>query len=102
LFAGIGNPEGFGRQFPEHVGRLWFDDHWDYARDDLERIQAEATRAGAAVIMTTEKDWVKIAPLVEVGAGIPIWRAELAVRFEGDDEGKLFELIRGRLEKGQS
>lgn len=102
LFAGIGNPEGFGRQFPGHVGHLWFGDHWDYEREDLERIQAEAKRAGAEVIVTTEKDWVKIAPLVEVGVGIPIWRAELAVRFEGADEGELFQLIHGCLKKGRA
>lgn len=102
LFAGIGNPAGFGRQYPRHAGHLWFGDHWDYGREDLERIQAEAKRAGAEVIVTTEKDWVKIAPLVEVGVGIPIWRAELAVRFAGEDEPKLLELIRGCLKKGQA
>jgi tetraacyldisaccharide 4'-kinase len=102
LFAGIGNPEGFGRQFAGNAGHLWFGDHWDYRREDLEKIQAEAKGAGADVIVTTEKDWVKIAPLMEVGVGIPIWRAELAVQFEGEDEAKLFELIRGCLKKGQA
>jgi len=102
LFAGIGNPEGFGRQFPRNAGHIWFGDHWDYRREDIEKIQAEAKRAGAEVIVTTEKDWVKIAPLVEVGVGIPIWRAELAVRFEGEAEAKLFELIRRCLTKGQA
>ncbi|MDB5323513.1 MAG: lpxK [Phycisphaerales bacterium] len=101
-FAGIGNPEGFGREFAGHVGHRWFGDHWDYDRDDLATIQAEAKQAGADVIVTTEKDWVKIGPLLNVGTGIPIWRAELAVRFEGEDEAALFELIRGRLKLGRT
>ena len=102
LFAGIGNPEGFGRQFPGHTGHTWFADHWNYTRQDLAKIQADAKQSRAEVIVTTEKDWVKIASLIEVGRGIPIWRAELAVRFEGNDEDKLFGLIQGRLKKGQA
>ena len=98
LFAGIGNPEGFARQFPKRVGQHWFNDHWWYGTDDLEGLVREAEQAGADLMVTTEKDWVKIAPLYQQ-FDFPVWRAELAVSFEGDDEAKLLELIRNRLAK---
>jgi tetraacyldisaccharide 4'-kinase len=96
LFAGIGNPEGFARQFPKRVGQHWFGDHWWYRTDDLSQLVREAEAAGADLMVTTEKDWVKIAPLYQEFT-FPVWRAELAIQFEGEDEAKLFEQIRERV-----
>jgi len=96
-FAGIGNPSGLEKQLRqlsgELVGREWFPDHWGYAPRDLQRVRTSAQAAGAAVIVTTEKDWVKVADLVGAAEGIPVWRLELTVQFEDGDEGKLFEQI---------
>jgi tetraacyldisaccharide 4'-kinase len=96
-FAGIGNPAGLEkqlRQLPgELVGREWFPDHWGYAPRDLARVRASAQAAGAGLIVTTEKDWVKVAELVGPAEGIPVWRLELAVQFEDGDEEKLFEQV---------
>jgi tetraacyldisaccharide 4'-kinase len=104
-FAGIGNPYGFEKQLQavggEMVGRRWLADHWDYSHHDIARINEEARRAGAESLVTSEKDWVKVARVVDERTSLPIWRVEMAVRFLGDDERKLFELIRARLRSGQ-
>ncbi len=96
-FAGIGNPEGLAKQLKALPGKLagsrWFGDHWHYAREDFKQLIDEATRCGAEAIVTTEKDWVKIGLLMNEPVEIPIWRIELALKFEDDDERKLFELI---------
>jgi tetraacyldisaccharide 4'-kinase len=97
LFAGIGNPDAFREQFPNHVGHHWFNDHWSYRADDLRQLQQEAEQAGADLLVTTEKDWVKIVYLMDRASAIPIWRAELALNFEGDDETRLLQLIQSRL-----
>jgi tetraacyldisaccharide-1-P 4'-kinase len=51
------------------------------------------------VLLTTEKDWVKISRLATARDGLPIWRLQLQLRFRNDDEEKLLELIVSSLEK---
>lgn len=96
-FGGIGNPQGLERQLRqlpgELVGREWFPDHWGYAPRDLQRVRGSAQAAGAGLIVTTEKDWVKVADLIAATEAMPVWRLELAVRFADGDEEKLFEQI---------
>jgi tetraacyldisaccharide 4'-kinase len=95
-FAGIGNPEGFRRQ----LGRLgvrivkWipFLDHHRYTRDDIEGIAREATAVGAAVILLTQKDAVKIAGQGTAGAPWRYLEIEPVVTRGG-------ELLRARLEE---
>ena len=77
----------------ELVGSRWFGDHWQYAREDFRQLIDEARSCSANAIVTTEKDWVKIAVLIDKPLEIPIWRIELALKFEDDDEQKLFESI---------
>jgi hypothetical protein len=38
----------------------------------------------------------------EGAEGLPVWRVELAVRFEGEDEVRLLGQIRARLESRRS
>jgi len=100
-FAGIGNPQGFATQLKgvagELVGSRWFADHWDYSGADLAQVIKEAGRCRAEVIVTTEKDWVKVARVLSHDAPLAIWRVELAVKFADDHEGKLLEMIRSVL-----
>ena len=104
-FAGIGNPEGFAAQLKrtagEWVGGEWFEDHRRYTREDLKQVMGKAQNAAAQVVVTTEKDWVKIAPLLDSQVEIPIWRLEMALKFEGDDEAKLLESIKPVLKSRQ-
>lgn len=66
IFSGIGNPGSF-RRLVERAGlkvvdALVFRDHHRYAEADLVTIRRRAERAGADLIVTTEKDGVKITP----------------------------------------
>lgn len=105
-FAGIGNPAGLEAQLQhlpgELVGREWFPDHWGYAPRDIDRVRAAAEAAGAGLIVTTEKDWVKVADVIAAARDVPVWRLELAIRFEADAESKLFEQIRARIDARRS
>ncbi len=70
-FCGIGNPQSFFHTV-EHtgavlVGSATYDDHYRYAVTDLERIYRKAARRKASLILTTQKDWTKIAPLASPG-----------------------------------
>jgi tetraacyldisaccharide 4'-kinase len=95
-FAGIGNPESFGAQLRRDppaafVGHEWFPDHHDYSLRDLAHVGKRAKQTGAAVVVTTEKDWVKVARVAggQEAVGLPVWRMELEVQFIGDDGERL-------------
>ena len=64
--AGIADPARFFHDLLAHGWRvadtMTFADHHPYTAKDVQRIFASARRAGAARIMTTEKDFVRLLP----------------------------------------
>lgn len=99
-FCGIGSPASFfwrlGTLGGTCVGTRAFADHHDYREQDVHLAFNEAKSAGAESVVTTEKDWVKIQRFAGEFS-VPIWRAELAVRFWEGHEAKLLGAIRERL-----
>ena len=97
--SGIGNPESF-RWLLAAVGATVVDhcvfaDHHAYSQDDLGRIRRSAAQAGVDRIVTTEKDAVKLAQLIQTlspseGEGRvrgDIWAVRIDLRWlEGFDE----------------
>jgi len=72
--CGIGNPEAFLQQL-EHLGAtleapLIFEDHYAYQRSDVQHMQAEANEKKGCWHVTTEKDAVKIKPLMRDASAI--------------------------------
>jgi tetraacyldisaccharide 4'-kinase len=67
-FCGLGNPEAFFDTIRRLGGVLagyrCFDDHYRYTRDCLGEIRLQAVEKGVDYVVTTQKDWTKIAPLV--------------------------------------
>lgn len=66
--SGIGNPESF-RTLLEAAGatvveHCVFSDHHAYSLEDVLNVRKAAERAGVGRIVTTEKDAVKLAPLI--------------------------------------
>ncbi len=87
-FCGIGNPEGF-RQTVNSLGvnceQTWaFADHHHYNDTDLEAIASRAAGQSADIVLTTQKDLVKISP----GAwhGPPLFAIEIGVEFLSGQE----------------
>jgi tetraacyldisaccharide 4'-kinase len=67
-FCGIARPEQFfaGLQASglRLARRIAFRDHHRYTPADIERLQAAAHSSGAAALLTTAKDYVRLAPLI--------------------------------------
>jgi tetraacyldisaccharide 4'-kinase len=63
-FAGIGRPDAFFDALQDAgwdlCGRVSFRDHHRYSAADLDRLARDATRAGARLLVTTEKDAVRL------------------------------------------
>jgi tetraacyldisaccharide-1-P 4'-kinase len=50
------------------------------------------------LLVTTEKDWVKLAGLPAMREpGIPLWRLDVALAFRGEDEARLLKTVRGAI-----
>jgi tetraacyldisaccharide 4'-kinase len=66
VVAGIADPsrflDGLRALGTTVVGTRAFRDHHQYSRNDVMRIVEEATSSGADVILTTEKDYVRLLP----------------------------------------
>ena len=73
LMSGIGNPAQFVRGAKEYyrvVAELRFEDHHVYRVKDLKALAGLAARHPAAMVLTTEKDAVKLAGRAKVPAEI--------------------------------
>ncbi len=64
LFSGIGDPESFTKTIQnlniKILDSINFKDHKHYSKSDIERINNKYITTGADVIITTEKDFLKI------------------------------------------
>ena len=80
-FSGIGSPVSFGlllRRLGFKVGgEMIFADHHAYQAADLESVRERARQSGADLIVTTEKDAGKVAPLLK--AGEQVWAVRLGL-----------------------
>lgn len=90
--VGIGNPGAFEATLGRHVGSVVhceaLPDHHAYSRRQLRGLIDLAQAAGAEAIVTTAKDWVKWAYLLEdESLPLPIYRSALTMGFrDGADE----------------
>jgi tetraacyldisaccharide 4'-kinase len=99
-FCGIGNPDAFRLTLGdagvrEVAGFRAFRDHHHYSEADLADLVAWAGQLGAAAVVTTQKDLVKI-PRRDLG-GVPLYALAVRAEFtEGRDRlfGLLQDLVR--------
>jgi len=95
-FCGIGNPDAFFNTIKklgcELVSSEIFDDHYHYTDKDIDAISAHADEFKADLILTTQKDWTKIAPLTSANKSIPIAYLEVEIKFLAGHD-KLTSLI---------
>jgi len=90
-FCGIGNPKGFLDQLNDYgltiVGSKVYNDHYQYCEMDVSDIYQEAVFLGADLILSTQKDWVKTALLLQKKEEIPFAYLSVEIEFlEGADK----------------
>jgi len=108
ICSGIGHPESFlgtvigagARVIKEWV----FQDHHRYAPREVEFMVREARRIGAAMLLTTEKDGVKLAdvPVVASGDGPPVAVISMTMAVEPDTDWRQWLASQGVLAPGVS
>ena len=101
--SGIATPQSFidnltAAGLTVHAEKA-YGDHHAYGEDDLIDLLKEAFFSGAEAVVTTEKDAVKMAPLLEDSdLKIPVFVLPVGIRFTGDEAGfceRLIEAVRG-------
>ncbi len=94
--CGVGNPTSFfdhlRREGYELAFERAFPDHYNYQQADVDSIITEAKAKGAASILTTAKDAVKLSSL---HFELPCYVLEIKIAIE--DESHLIQLIRNQL-----
>lgn len=102
LVSGLGNPLGFERAAVNHGWlvreSLRFPDHHHYDGDDLAFIRAVANEH-QAVVVTTGKDAVKLAPLVTAAVDLPLLVLEVASAIHPDDQAVLEAFLHATLKR---
>jgi tetraacyldisaccharide 4'-kinase len=96
VVSGIGDPERFEKQvehWAELVSQVRRGDHSSYSADDVKRLDDDAAKAGAELIVTTEKDWGKMKRAGAARIKTRVWRVELAIAVSDSDEEKLLSQI---------
>lgn len=101
-FCGIGNPEAFENGLRkagvELAGMTRFADHHPYEPQDLESLEAAASEAGAEVLLTTEKDYVKLRDLPTLlSSPMPLLCVGVRIEMSDDDSAKLRKILRQTL-----
>jgi tetraacyldisaccharide 4'-kinase len=82
-FAGIGRPDSFRRSLTDLgaqiISFLPYPDHHPYTRSDLDHIRRLNAQSGAARIVTTEKDGVRLADFPESLPGLLFLRIGMEI-----------------------
>ncbi len=99
-FCGIAQPESFLSLIKQKGAKIFgfycFPDHHNYSAKEISIIQEEAKSAGASVLVTTEKDAVKLDP-EEIN--LPVWTVRVEMNFL-DGEECFDSILRETLESG--
>jgi tetraacyldisaccharide 4'-kinase len=100
LFAGLARPPSFDALVRSRgakvLGSRWFGDHHAYSSRDLQQLRRAAELAGAEVLVTTEKDAVRLRPSDLTGPP-PVVSVPVDLRIlagEGALEAALDEVLR--------
>lgn len=84
-FCGLGNPKAFFATVQACgcllAGSQAFNDHHAYTDDDLAKLHETARSKGAELLLTTQKDWTKIAFLPRPKDAVPMAYLAIALQF---------------------
>jgi len=87
-FAGIAQPDSFRLSIESLGGRvagfIAFGDHHRYTAEDMRRIERELAETGAEILLTTEKDGVKLSAIEALRQRLSLLAVETEI-LEGAD-----------------
>ncbi len=97
-FCGIASPESFKNSLKEAGidirGFVSFEDHYQFSRDDIDSLISKAKETGSEILITTEKDEVRLKGFEPIS--FPIWILKIRMEiFEGKEMliSKIIEAI---------
>ena len=99
-FCGIGNPQAFFQTIKQNnailVGSKIYDDHYRYSDGDIAYIREQARKAGAEMILTTQKDFNKISHYTPKNGDITLAYLAVELKFTAGED-KIRQLIEAAL-----
>ena len=97
-FAGIARPEAFRetliRLGADIVYFRGFKDHYKFKRDEIQALIQIKEKRGADYLVTTEKDWIRIASLISMYPDIAYLCIQFTLLSEKED---FFRMIKGEI-----
>jgi len=86
-FCGIASPDSFKNSLKETGidirGFVSFDDHYQFTKDDIDNLINKASETGSEILLTTEKDAVRLMEFKPIA--FPFWILEIRMEIS---EGK--------------
>lgn len=99
-FSGIASPASFAlilkRLHANIIGLKWFPDHHEYTGPELAELVSEAQRSGADVLVTTEKDAVRLERMARPAVRVLVLKVEMSFVGGGELFGRLIDDMAGR------
>jgi tetraacyldisaccharide 4'-kinase len=98
-FSGIAQPDSFRKTLSDLKAEIGgfeiFPDHYEYERQDMDRLQDLASLRGAEALVTTEKDLVRLKNLAP--GPLPLWAISVRHIFREEDRPRFESFLWGRL-----
>jgi len=98
-FSGIGSPEAFKKSIEiagaNLVSYRIFEDHYNYQKEDLLTLLDQYSASEAELILTTEKDAVKLSDFAEMIGNLPFYYLKISLKIEEKD--KLLKIIKSKI-----
>jgi tetraacyldisaccharide 4'-kinase len=103
-FSGIGNPEAFEKSIESAGAKVvsykMFRDHYSYQKEDLLTLLDQYSASQADLILTTEKDAVKLFDFAEMIGELPFYYLKISLAIENREE--LLKIIKDKIKSGRA
>jgi len=103
-FSGIGSPDAFKKSIEAAGGELVsyrvFKDHYNYQKEDLLTLLDQYSASQADLILTTEKDAVKLFDFERMIGDLPFYYLKISLAIENKDE--LMDIVRAKIKSGRA
>lgn len=103
-FSGIGSPEAFKKSIESAGAKVVsyriFKDHYNYQKEDLLTLLDQYSDSQADLILTTEKDAVKLFDFAEMIGELPFYYLKISLTIENRE--KLLAIVKDRIKHGRA